>query len=149
MPRLYLVRHGRAAAGWAHDDPGLDDVGHAQAEAVADRLAPLGPLAVVTSPLRRARETAAPFEARWDVASTVAEEVRELPSPEGVATAERSEWLRSVMGGKWNALGPRYEHYRDGVVAYLQEQTGDTVVTSTIDGRHQSCRITHVEPYAP
>ena len=26
---------------------------------------------------------------------------------------------------------------------------GDTVVTSTIDGRHQSCRITHVEPYAP
>ena len=26
---------------------------------------------------------------------------------------------------------------------------GDTVTTSTIDGRHQSCRITHVEPYAP
>lgn len=26
---------------------------------------------------------------------------------------------------------------------------GDTVVTSTIDGRHQSCRITHVESYTP
>ncbi len=26
---------------------------------------------------------------------------------------------------------------------------GDTVVTSTIDGRRQACRITHVEPYVP
>lgn len=26
---------------------------------------------------------------------------------------------------------------------------GDTVVTSTIDGHRQSCRITHVEPYSP
>jgi len=26
---------------------------------------------------------------------------------------------------------------------------GDTVVTSTIDGRRQSCRVTHVEPYVP
>ena len=26
---------------------------------------------------------------------------------------------------------------------------GDTVVTSTIDGERQSCRITHVEPYVP
>ena len=25
---------------------------------------------------------------------------------------------------------------------------GDTVVTNTIDGQRQSCRITHVEPYA-
>lgn len=26
---------------------------------------------------------------------------------------------------------------------------GDDVATSTIDGRHQQCRITHVEPYVP
>jgi hypothetical protein len=26
---------------------------------------------------------------------------------------------------------------------------GDTVVTSTIDGERQQCRITHVEPYLP
>ena len=36
MPRLTLVRHGRAAAGWGDDlDPGLDDLGRAQAESVA------------------------------------------------------------------------------------------------------------------
>jgi broad specificity phosphatase PhoE len=100
MPRLYLVRHGRATAGWEEDDPGLDDVGRAQADAVADRLAAVGPLAVVTSPLRRARETAAPLAARWDTVARVAAAVRELPSPDGVATAERPDWLRSVLGGR-------------------------------------------------
>ena len=52
MPRLYLVRHGRAAAGWNTDpDPGLDAVGRHQAAAMTARLAPLGPLELVSSPL--------------------------------------------------------------------------------------------------
>jgi broad specificity phosphatase PhoE len=130
MPRLYLVRHGRAAAGWEEDDPGLDDLGRAQADAVAERLEPLGPLAVVTSPLRRAQQTAAPTAARWDTVARIAPAVRELPSPDGVATPERSEWLRSVMGGMWSALGPRYVHYRDDVVAFLRSLASDTVVFS-------------------
>ena len=34
--RIYMIRHGKAAAGWDGDaDPGLDDVGRAQAENVA------------------------------------------------------------------------------------------------------------------
>jgi broad specificity phosphatase PhoE len=130
MPRLYLVRHGRAAAGWEHDDPGLDDLGRAQAVAVADELGPLGPLDVVTSPLRRARETAAPFEARWHTEARVGPEVRELPSPEGVSNAARPEWLRAAMGGTWASLGRRFVDYRDGVVAYLRRLERDTVVTT-------------------
>ena len=36
MTRVYMVRHGRAAAGWDVDpDPPLDDVGRNQALAVA------------------------------------------------------------------------------------------------------------------
>jgi broad specificity phosphatase PhoE len=130
MPRLYLVRHGRASAGWEQDDPGLDDLGRAQAEAVADRLAPVGPLALVTSPLRRARETAEPFEARWGSIATITEAVRELPSPDGVPAIDRPDWLRSVMGGTWDALGPRYLQFRDAVVAFLRGVTVDTVVFS-------------------
>ena len=43
MTRLYLVRHGRAAAGWDTDpDPGLDEIGQRQAVAVAARLAEFG-----------------------------------------------------------------------------------------------------------
>ena len=62
MPRLHLVRHGRATGGWDVDpDPGLDPLGVEQADRLVERLAPLGPLPVVTSPLRRCRETAAPL----------------------------------------------------------------------------------------
>ena len=66
--RLYLIRHGKPASTWgeADDDPGLDDQGQAQAEAVADRLMPPcrpenGRSTVVSSPLRRCRETAQPL----------------------------------------------------------------------------------------
>jgi probable phosphoglycerate mutase len=62
---LLLVRHGRTdhnAAGrlLGRLDPALDDVGQAQAAALAAEVARLVPGAtVVSSPLRRARETAA------------------------------------------------------------------------------------------
>ena len=42
MARLHLIRHGQAAAGWDADpDPGLDDVGRAQAAGVAATMAEL------------------------------------------------------------------------------------------------------------
>jgi len=60
--KLVLVRHGEAAAGWIDDaDPGLSEVGQQQARDVVDRLVALGPLPILTSPLRRCRETAAPL----------------------------------------------------------------------------------------
>src|SRR5256885_2204958 len=52
MSRIYLVRHGRAAADWgSHEDPGLDEIGRAQAETMANELAPRGPLPLIASPL--------------------------------------------------------------------------------------------------
>jgi broad specificity phosphatase PhoE len=73
---LILVRHGRTAANAARlllgrADPALDEVGRAQALAVATALGPVA--RVVTSPLIRARETASAFgstagvdvDARW------------------------------------------------------------------------------------
>lgn len=60
---LVLLRHGRTA--WNHEgraqghaDVGLDEVGHAQAEAVAPVLASLKPVVLWTSDLARAHETA-------------------------------------------------------------------------------------------
>jgi len=65
MATVHLVRHGRATGGWDADpDRGLDDVGVAQAAALAERFGPLGNgacagvPALVTSPMRRCRETA-------------------------------------------------------------------------------------------
>lgn len=131
MIRVHLVRHGRAAAGWDTDpDPGLDRIGSSQAVAVADRLAGLGPLALVSSPLRRCRETAAPLSARWSSEIVVQPAVAEIPSPEGVPMGERVDWLRAAMGGTWTDLGPRYTAFRDGVVGAVAALTADTVVFS-------------------
>lgn len=131
MTRAYLVRHGRAAAGWDSDpDPGLDDLGRMQAEGVARRLAPLGPLALVSSPLLRCRETAAPLAGEWGVDARVEPAVAEIPSPEGVAMADRVEWLRAAMAGTWSALGAPYTAFRDGVVAAVAGLGEDTVVCS-------------------
>lgn len=131
MPRLYLVRHGQAAAGWNTDpDPGLDAVGRHQAAAMTARLAPLGPLELVSSPLLRCQETASGLAQAWGVSARIEPAVAEIPSPEGVAMADRVEWLRLAMAGSWAALGPRYTEFRDGVAAALAALPHDTVVTS-------------------
>jgi broad specificity phosphatase PhoE len=134
MVRVHLVRHGRATAGWDRDpDPGLDLIGDYQAVRVAERLAPLadaGPVPIVTSPLRRCRQTAAPLARRWGVTPTVDHAVAEIPSPPGVPMADRVEWLRQAMGGDWADLGDRYLSYRDDVLGFVLARPEDTVVFS-------------------
>ena len=130
MTRLYLVRHGRAAAGWGdHHDPGLDDVGRAQAEAVASSLARTDTVALVTSPLRRTRETAAAFERVWDVEAVVDPAVGEVPSP----TADlqgREAWLVGVLAGRWRDVEASLRAWRDGVLAALVAMRDDAVVVT-------------------
>jgi broad specificity phosphatase PhoE len=60
--RLVLLRHGRTE--WnasqriqGHLDPALDEVGHAQAQLVAPAVAALAPVTLLSSDLRRARQT--------------------------------------------------------------------------------------------
>jgi broad specificity phosphatase PhoE len=131
VTRLYLVRHGRASAGWDTDpDPGLDDIGKQQSIDVGARLAPLGPLHVETSPLRRCQETASPLLAAWRFPLMIEPRIAEIPSPEGVAMADRVDWLRAAMQGTWTELGPRYTAFRDGVVAALRSRQRDSVLFS-------------------
>jgi broad specificity phosphatase PhoE len=129
--RLRLVRHGRAAAGWDnHSDPGLDDVGRAQAEAVVLTLAPLGPLPIVCSPMRRTRETAEPLARAWGVAPLIDAAVGEIVAPDGVVMGERIAWLRRAMEGSWSELGQAHARWRSGVVDRLLALTVDTVIVS-------------------
>ena len=130
MVRLYLVRHGRAAATFAEArDPGLDPAGRAQAEEVADRLAPLGPRPIVASPLRRTRETATPLELRWRRTARIEPAVAEIPSPVD-DLAKRGEWLRGVMAGRWSELAPELRAWRREVVAALAAIPEASVVVS-------------------
>jgi len=134
MIRVHLVRHGRAAAGWDRNrDPDLDEDGLAQATAAADRLDVLGtaePLVVITSPLRRCRQTAAVLCERWGIAPRVEQAIAEIPSPVGVAMVERVEWLRAAARGTWSELGEPYTTFRDGVVACIRALDHDTVAFS-------------------
>jgi broad specificity phosphatase PhoE len=131
MPRLVLVRHGRATGGWDDDpDPGLDELGEQQAVAVAGRLALGSPVAIVSSPLRRCRETAAPLATAWSTSVAIEPRVAELPSPEGVPFNDRVGWLRNACQGTWSDLGPRYQSYRNDVAGFLLSLTEDTIVFS-------------------
>ena len=126
------MRHGQPLAGYDQDhDPGLDDVGRAQAEAAAVDLAPLGPLPVVTSPLRRTRETAAPLERQWAVTASVEPAVGEIKSPTD-DLADRSAWLGEILRGRrrWAELDGERRQWRAGVVAALLALDVDTVVVT-------------------
>ena len=129
MARLYLVRHGQAAAGWDVDpDPPLSDLGHEQAVAVAQRLATLGPLPVVASPLLRTRQTASPLVQHWGMASEIEPRVREIPSPPEVPEDERGPWLRRILFGTWAEADPWLLPWREGVLKGLMAMPQDVVV---------------------
>jgi probable phosphoglycerate mutase len=86
---LYLIRHGQSDFGWAGEryasirgdqwDPPLSEKGKEQAELLAGRLLvmDLAPYVVVSSPLRRATETAEAFAARAGADIRVDEELVE------------------------------------------------------------------------
>jgi len=130
VARLHLVRHGRAAAGWEDDhDPGLDALGRHQAELAAARLAPLGPLPLVCSPLRRTQETAEPLAALWATPPTIDDRVAEIPSPTD-DLAERGAWLRGALAGTWTDLGADHVAWRERLLGALAGIEQETVVVS-------------------
>jgi len=130
VARIYLVRHGEASAHWTDAaDPGLSVLGHEQARTGAVKLAPLGPLAIVSSPLRRARETAAPLETAWQTAASIVEAVAEVPSPR-VPPGERSAWLKRLMQGSWASADPGLRAWRRTLLDFLIGCEADVVVFS-------------------
>jgi broad specificity phosphatase PhoE len=132
--RLVLVRHGHAAAAWDADpDPGLDADGRRQAAAVAAALSGDGPLPVVVSPLRRARETAAALERVWGIEAAVEPAVGEIRAPVA-GLADRGAWLRSVYGGRWAEQDDALRGWRDQLVAALAALERATVVVTHFFG---------------
>ena len=128
MAKIYMVRHGKAAASIdGHLDPGLDALGRRQAQATADELAALGALAIYTSPLARARETAEPLAERWATEVAVEPRVTEIPFPT-TDLAQRRQWLGEAMAGGWTSLGSELLQWRQDLVDYLCGLSRDSVV---------------------
>ncbi|SRR5581483_2036182 len=125
---LLLVRHGEAAAGWGADaDPGLSAIGQMQAQELADAVVREQRRPIVTSPLRRCRETAQPLAAAWDVTPVIEPRVGEIEAPDPDLAA-RAEWLRDLLPRSWHEVDAEVRAWRDDVVSYLTSLTEDTVV---------------------
>lgn len=136
MPRLYLIRHGKPASTWGQaddDDPGLDETGHAQARAARDWLLALPPeqrpTRVVSSPLRRCRETAEPTAQALGVAVEVDARVGEIPTPAALAADDRGAWLRKSFAGTWAEIEGDldYDAWRRAITDSLTARGGAAV----------------------
>jgi broad specificity phosphatase PhoE len=121
---LYLVRHGRAAAGAEHLDPGLDPVGRSQAVHVAEALRGVGAMRLVCSPLLRTRETAAPIAELLKLAPELRAEVAEVFLPSS-STEARQAMLGPFLSGRWSEQPEGLRQWRDRLLRALTE-LGDT-----------------------
>lgn len=147
-----LIRHGEADGNREHrfigqTDVPLSDLGRAQAEAVADRLADRPIDAIISSHLQRAWNTVAPLADRLDL---TVEENRGLVE---IANGEWNGLLPSEVEARWPELWQRYrggedvrrpggERWADvqaRAIAAIQEdaanrQDGDVVAVGTHGG---------------
>ena len=119
---IFLVRHGRAQAGVEDLDPGLDDLGKAQAAAVALVLSSLlpPPSSLVVSPLRRTIETAEPIASALEIEPEVRVEVAEVFDPT-MPVDERRAMLGPFMAGLWSQQPAHLQAWRRRVVDTLLE----------------------------
>ncbi len=132
MVRVWMVRHGEAETAWGagDPDPGLSALGRRQAEEAARALAVASPVRILTSPLRRCRETAVPFAALTGLRPEVDARVAEIASPPGLPSDGRRDWLARAFEGEWSAIeGGDYAAWRGGVVAAVTAAPGAAVFT--------------------
>lgn len=135
MARVFLIRHGRPVQVWggSGSDPGLSELGQQQAEAAAARLQAYGSLAVVSSPMLRCRETAAPY-ARWrGLAPSIEPRVSEIVATEGIEDRaawlqERFPWRDRTRQRSWSTLEPRLHAWRDEMLGLIRGIREDTAV---------------------
>jgi probable phosphoglycerate mutase len=126
---IFLVRHGEAAARWNEsDDPGLSELGRQQAVDAARHLVGQIPpdSRLLSSPMQRARETAAPLAAALGAEPAIVEPFREIPTP--VAIAERQTWLNRIARQTWSEQHAMVRDWRQELLAALREIREPTVV---------------------
>ena len=133
MTLVHVIRHGKPAATWggSDEDPGLDAIGHDQAEAAAREILGLAvrPSRVVSSPLRRCRETAEPLARALGVELIIDARVGEIPTPAGLAPTTRPAWLKQAFAGRWDGIEGDLDYvaWAESVAAALREHAGAAV----------------------
>ena len=104
--KIYIIRHGEAAKSWEVDrDPELSLKGREQAQNISDILAQedLNDFQIISSPLRRAIETAEPISKKLKKEVKIDESFIEIPSP-GIDMSESPSWLREMFSKNFYRL---------------------------------------------
>jgi probable phosphoglycerate mutase len=137
---LLLVRHGlpeRIETSGAAADPGLSEIGRAQAELLADYLATEEISAVYASPLRRAGETVAPLASRLGLPVVVVDGVAEWDRdaaeyiPVEELRSSGDERFHEMTRGAWSDLalmGPFRERVVAAIDAIVGAHPGERIV---------------------
>lgn len=126
---IVLVRHGEASASWSDSpDPDLSALGWQQAHQAAELLRPqvTRDTRILSSPLKRARQTAEPLASLLESAVQEVEAFREIPAP--VPLAQRQLWLRSFMQQEWSAQSEELFAWRRAAIQYLFQLDRPVVV---------------------
>ncbi len=119
MPKIYLIRHGRAQVDNPYDkNPALDQQGHQQAIEIVREIEGLAPCPIWVSPLRRCRQTAAPLAYKWLITPIIEPHVTEVPSPMQEPSS-RSAWLMGMFGKSWRAMADEGERLALGYADLL------------------------------
>ena len=129
MTQIWIVRHGEAAASWEKDpDPGLSALGQEQAERTAQALLEIVPegATLISSPLRRAQETAAAFAEKLGASVTIDPRFSEVRSP--VPLSGRKAWLRAFMQQDWSEQSADLWAWRNDIITGLKACEGPTVI---------------------
>jgi broad specificity phosphatase PhoE len=155
MARLVLVRHAEPDSSWGeHPDPGLSTLGVRQAEEAARGLTGFGRGSIVTSPLLRARQTAAPLERQAGVGARVDARFGEIATPPG-RSIPRVDWLLGVLAGRWSDADASTQAWRAELLEAVRATTDTTIAfthfvavnvivgAATGDDRVWSCSPAH------
>ena len=136
---LLVLRHAEAGRATDQDrDPGLSPRGLDQAlsaaDAVAERLAAMAcgpaPVRVLTSPLRRAWQTAAAIAAQIGRPVEPAPAFAEIPWRGVQPVIDRSADIADWMTRSWPDLPPPQRTWRDGVLSAARSIDGTAVVVT-------------------
>jgi len=134
MTKIYSVRHGEAAAGWDQDlDPPLSPLGYEQARVAAQTLTRIvaNPKTIqcISSPIKRAHQTAQAFAELIQKEIIIEHRVAEIPSPIS-EVQKRMPWLKSVMQDSWPNLSPELNLWRNNCINYIKSLENDCVIFS-------------------
>jgi len=145
--RVHLLRHGESRSNADPDRIAIPEIegdalserGLAQAGAAADAVAGLAVARVLTSPLNRARATAAVVGDRLGLEPVVWDWLHELREPDGYAELPRAEQERRRWSNRMSQHPDDPDHSEDGGESFADlldrvDRTRDRLAADGVDG---------------